>query len=96
MARWKGVVFRLSGQLLLGMSPPQAQDNVLPTYTREEVAKHKKYNDCWVVLHGQVYDVTKWLPKHPGGARLLMHYAGEDATVSATKNVLGLLWWGSP
>lgn len=72
------------------MSPPQAQDNVLPTYTREEVARHKKYNDCWVVLHGQVYDVTKWLPKHPGGARILMHYAGEDATVSATNNMLGL------
>ena len=62
---------------------PQVQEDALPTYTREEVAKHKKFTDCWVVVHGQVYDVTKWLPRHPGGARLLMHYAGEDATVSS-------------
>ena len=65
------------------MSPPQVQEDVLPTYTREEVAKHKKFTDCWVVVHGQVYDVSKWLPRHPGGARILMHYAGEDATVSS-------------
>lgn len=65
------------------MSPPQAQEEALPTFTREEVAQHNKYSDCWVVLHGRVYDVTKWLPKHPGGARILMHYAGEDATVSS-------------
>ena len=64
------------------MSPPQLQEDALPTYTREEVAKHKKSTDCWVVVHGQVYDVTNWLARHPGGARLLMHYAGEDATVS--------------
>lgn len=64
------------------MSPPQIKEDALPVYTRQDVAQHKKYTDCWVVLHGQVYDVTKWLPKHPGGARILMHYAGEDATVS--------------
>ena len=25
--------------------------------------------------------MTPWLGKHPGGARLLLHYGGEDATV---------------
>ena len=63
-------------------SPPQSQGDVLPCYTREQVAEHKKNKDCWVILYGEVYDVTRWLPKHPGGARILMHYAGEDATVS--------------
>ena len=63
-------------------SPPQSQGEVLPAYTREQVAEHKKPKDCWVILYGEVYDVTRWLPKHPGGARILAHYAGEDATVS--------------
>ena len=63
------------------MSPPQVSEEALPTYTREEVAQHNKSTDCWVVLHGQVYDVTKWLPRHPGGARIILHYAGQDATV---------------
>ena len=70
------------------MSPPQLQEDALPTYTREEVAKHRKSTDCWIVVHGQVYDVTKWLARHPGGARLLMHYAGEDATVSLDTVIL--------
>lgn len=56
----------------------------LPCYTREEVAGHRKKDDCWIVLHGQVYNVTSWLKRHPGGARVLMHYAGEDATVRIT------------
>lgn len=63
-------------------SPPQAQGDALPSYTRQQVAQHKQFQDCWVILHGEVYDVTKWLPRHPGGARILLHYAGEDATVS--------------
>ena len=67
------------------MSPPQVPEEALPAYTREEVAQHEKRSDCWVVLHGQVYDVTKWLSKHPGGARLIMHYAGQDVTVSSLK-----------
>ena len=55
----------------------------LPRYTRKEVAEHKCENDAWIVLNGEVYDVTRWLSRHPGGAKVLLHYAGEDATVSA-------------
>lgn len=28
-------------------------------YTMEEVAKHNTQNDCWVVVNGEVLDVTK-------------------------------------
>ena len=28
-------------------------------YTKEEVAQHNKDNDCWVIIDGQVLDVTK-------------------------------------
>lgn len=37
-------------------------------------------DDLWVVIHGKVYDLTKFLPEHPGGPRIILKYAGKDAT----------------
>lgn len=51
------------------------------TYTRAEVATHKRSHDLWIIIHGKVYDVTKWAAKHPGGTRIIRHYGGEDASV---------------
>lgn len=50
------------------------------SYTLEEVAKHNKESDVWVVVRDQVLDVTKFLPDHPGGKMALMAFAGRDAT----------------
>eukprot|EP01039_Chlorochromonas_danica_P004240 gene4240-4659_t len=47
-----------------------------------EVAKHNKRDDCWIVVEGLVYDVTKYIPQHPGGADNIVEYAGKDATTS--------------
>lgn len=49
-------------------------------YTLEDVAKHNKPDDCWVVVNGQVLDVTDFLPDHPGGKKAILIYAGRDAT----------------
>jgi flavocytochrome c len=48
--------------------------------TMEEVAKHNKKDDVWVVVKGVVMDVTKFLPDHPGGAQAIINFAGRDAT----------------
>ncbi|PGH32995.1 L-lactate dehydrogenase (cytochrome) [[Emmonsia] crescens] len=45
-----------------------------------EVAKHNSTDSCWVVLYGKVYDVTDFLPNHPGGAQIILQLAGKDAT----------------
>lgn len=57
-------------------SPPSAGGS----YTIDEVAKHNKKDDIWVVVDGQVLDVTKFLPDHPGGEKAILLYAGRDAT----------------
>merc|ERR1739845_260022 len=49
-------------------------------YTMEEVAKHVTKTDCWVVVSGQVLDVTKFLGEHPGGELAILTFAGKDAT----------------
>lgn len=49
-------------------------------YSWEEIAKHNKPNDCWVVVNGVVLDATSFLPDHPGGKNAILLYAGKDAT----------------
>lgn len=44
-----------------------------------EVQKHNTKKDCWLVVEDKVYDVSKFIPYHPGGS-ILARYAGQDAT----------------
>jgi salicylate hydroxylase len=48
--------------------------------TREELAQHATFEDCWVVIRGKVYDFTEWKDHHPGGPFVARMYAGKDAT----------------
>jgi len=49
-------------------------------YTFDEVQQHRSIESCWVVLYGAVYDVTSFLPSHPGGSKIILQLAGTDAT----------------
>src|ERR1700759_1882071 len=48
--------------------------------TGTEVSKHNSKDSCWVIIHGNAYDVTEFLPEHPGGQKIILKYAGKDAT----------------
>ncbi len=52
----------------------------MKTYTVEDVAKHNKETDCWVIVNGVVVDVTHFMAKHPGGKKAILLFAGKDAT----------------
>eukprot|EP00997_Jenningsia_sp_PLL12_P009154 NODE_6062_length_534_cov_15.746392_g5309_i0.p1 GENE.NODE_6062_length_534_cov_15.746392_g5309_i0~~NODE_6062_length_534_cov_15.746392_g5309_i0.p1 ORF type:complete len:126 (+),score=24.72 NODE_6062_length_534_cov_15.746392_g5309_i0:63-440(+) len=49
-------------------------------FTEEEVKKHTTQEDCWLIIGGNVYDVTKFLDDHPGGVDTILDQAGIDAT----------------
>ncbi len=39
------------------------------TFTQSDVASHNKANSLWVVIDGDVYDLTKFQEEHPGTCR---------------------------
>jgi L-lactate dehydrogenase (cytochrome) len=47
-----------------------------PLIPMQEVAKHNKREDCWVVIHGKVYNLTDFLDSHPGGVGPILAKAG--------------------
>jgi len=52
----------------------------LKTFTTEEVSKHNQREDLWVIIDGNVYNVTDFAEEHPGGDVPLMENAGRDAS----------------
>ncbi|KAK9826821.1 hypothetical protein WJX81_004156 [Elliptochloris bilobata] len=48
--------------------------------TWEQLASHAKPDDLWVAVNGRAYDLTAYQSAHPGGALILQHHAGRDAS----------------
>ena len=38
----------------------------------ETVAEHNSKSDCWTIINGQIYDITSYIPHHPGGDEILL------------------------
>lgn len=51
--------------------------------TEEEVKKHQTIDDYWVIINENVYNITLYITKHPGGAQCIM--SGNDITKNFMK-----------
>lgn len=49
------------------------------TYTLADVALHNTASNCWMIINGKVYNVTAYIPQHPGGSAIVA-FCGQDAT----------------
>ncbi|XP_006033388.1 fatty acid desaturase 1-like [Alligator sinensis] len=70
--------------------PSKEKSEPVPDFTQhftwEEIAIHTGWGhgtsgkDRWLVIDRKVYDISKFYLMHPGGKRVISHYAGQDAT----------------
>lgn len=51
-----------------------------------EVSEHNTQDDLWIIVNGQVFDITVYQHEHPGGEKVFKKVAGVDATKQFLKN----------
>ncbi len=61
---------------------PVAEEPATIQLTMEELALHNTASDCWLLIDGKIYDVTEYIPFHPGGQNDIINECGTDATVA--------------
>ncbi|MEI6345614.1 MAG: cytochrome b5-like heme/steroid binding domain-containing protein [bacterium] len=54
------------------------------SFTFAEVAKHATAADCWTTVNGNVYNLTPFVSKHPGGVGAISQICGVDGTAAFT------------
>jgi cytochrome b involved in lipid metabolism len=50
--------------------------------TTATVATHNSLSSCWLIISGKIYDVTQYIPFHPGGQNAILSYCGKEATTA--------------
>ena len=43
-------------------------------YTLEEVAQHNSELDAWSVIDGKIFNLTPFIPMHPGGEKIVKSF----------------------
>ncbi len=52
------------------------------TYSMTDVRGHASSSSCWSAIHGNVYDLTDWINRHPGGSNVIIALCGNDGTAA--------------
>lgn len=65
--------------VVTGTTSPTTSTTDPGTYRLDQVALHNSAVSCWTAINGSVYDLTSFIPNHPGGNRILV-VCGVDGT----------------
>lgn len=49
-------------------------------YTLSQISTHDSATSCWSAINGNVYDLTDWVDRHPGGRMAILMICGKDGS----------------
>lgn len=64
---------------MLSLRCEKGVDSILRV-TPSMLKEHRTKDDAWSAINGKVYNITPYLPYHPGGEKELMRVAGRDGS----------------
>jgi len=77
---WLLVAAFWAGSLFLPPAEESLATAAEKTYTKVDLAKHATAENCWMAIHGSVYDLSAYLPEHPSRPELVLPWCGIEAT----------------
>jgi len=82
-ATWKDRIAQSQSGDLQDLTPstsPKPNTNGSITLSISEIKTHNSKLDCWSIVNGNVYNLTSFVQKHPGGASVIANICGKDGT----------------
>ena len=61
-------------------TPVPTPTQTVREFTAADVAARNNRANCWSIINGNVYDLTKWIEQHPGGDDKILRICGVDGT----------------
>ena len=80
--RTRALAAALGLALALGGTLPA--EAATKSYTSAQVKRHNKASDCWTIINGSVYNLTKWVNRHPGGSQFIVQLCGRNGSAAFT------------
>jgi hypothetical protein len=74
------VLTLLSLSALSAADDEERPDEALDDITLDELAEHDSRDSCWKAIHGRVYDVTDFIPRHPTEEEVVLEWCGREAS----------------
>jgi cytochrome b involved in lipid metabolism len=59
---------------------PKPDSTTSSGITLATISVHNSKSSCWSAVNGGVYDLTSWIPNHPGGERSILSMCGVDGS----------------
>ncbi|QTG75170.1 cytochrome b5-like heme/steroid binding domain-containing protein [Trueperella pecoris] len=60
--------------------PSTTATTAAENYALDQAARHDNADSCWSAIDGNVYDLTTWINRHPGGSKRIMGICGTDGS----------------
>lgn len=77
-----GEASAVQGATQSGLTEATSSSAVADEITRADVAMHASRESCWSIISGNVYDLTSWIPQHPGGEGAILKICGTDGSAA--------------
>jgi cytochrome b involved in lipid metabolism len=65
-------------------SPKATSPTGTVTLSNAEIRTHNSKSDCWSIVNGNVYNLTSYVSRHPGGQSVIANICGKDGSSAFT------------